>query len=139
MGAYKDAVAHLGGEPVRRLLFLNDSIYYFAAGLPALFERLFSSQADLCASHENVQFSAHLQSFCLSVCGSLVRGDIFRRFWTRYVPVQSRRWAIHKGEVGLSAALLPAAREVEVLYRAEEIASLDIEAGGIAVAKLAGA
>jgi hypothetical protein len=121
MGAYKDAIAHLAGETIDRLLLLNDSIYYFESGLVGLFERLLASRADLCASHENVQFTPHLQSFCLSVSGRLARSDAFQRFWSRYVPAGSRRWAIHKGEIGLSSALLPEAGSVEVIYQAQDL------------------
>lgn len=120
IGGYRDGYLALRAEEtLERLLFLNDSVYYFESGLSSLFERLMSSRADLSAPYENRQFTYHIQSFCLSLSGDLARHPDVSRFFERYVPVSSRRWAIHRGEFGLSRALTGAARDIEIVYPIE--------------------
>jgi hypothetical protein len=67
-GGYRDATLHLleNENPVR-LLYLNDSVYFFKKGLTQLFQELAGSEADVAGSFENWQHSYHIQSFCFSV------------------------------------------------------------------------
>lgn len=129
IGGYRDGYLALRDEEaLERLLFLNDSVYFFETGLSAFIERLMSSQADLSAPYENRQFTYHIQSFCLSLSRDLVRHPDVRRFFEEYEPVSSRRWAIHRGEFGLSHALVGAARGLEILYPIERLGENGAEA-----------
>ena len=122
IGGYRDGYLALRDDPgVERLLFLNDSVYFFREGIAALFERLMSSEADVAAPFENRQFHYHIQSFCLAISGSMMRDPSVRRFFDEYVPVSSRRWAIHRGEIGLSRALTGAARSIDIVYSADDL------------------
>ena len=122
IGGYRDGYLALReAEGLERLLFLNDSVYFFETGLRELLERLVSSKADVTAAYENRQFHYHLQSFCLALSREMVGHEAVRRFFAGYVPINSRRWAIHRGEVGLSEALVQAARTIEVVYRLEDL------------------
>lgn len=124
IGGYRDGYLSLCDDAaVQRLLLLNDSVYFFAEGLASFFERLMASEADVCAPFENRQFHYHIQSFCLSLSRRTMCHEAVRRFFADYIPVNSRRWAIHRGELGLSAALKDAARDIEILYPAERLAA----------------
>lgn len=121
-GGYKDAVHHLRDRhDVSRVLFLNDSVYYFERGLLPMLRRLQRSASDVCSGFENKELHYHFGSFCLSVSGDVFRNAEFQRFWREYVPVQSRRWAINKGEIGLSRMLLLLAENHDVIFPAAEL------------------
>jgi hypothetical protein len=117
IGGFQDATAFLYKHTdAERVLYLNDSVYFFREGLAELFERLANSKADVCSAFENWEIHYHFQSFCLSISGDMLRHPKVLKFWNDYLPVNSRRWAIDQGEVGFSRAMLPAAASIEVLY-----------------------
>jgi hypothetical protein len=127
IGGYRDGYLELRDDPrVERLLFLNDSVYFFRDGLTAFFDRLMGSQADVAAPFENRQHHYHIQSFCLAISGAMVRHPAVGRFFQSYLPINSRRWAIHEGEVALSRLLTATTDRIEILYRVEDL--LDHEA-----------
>lgn len=118
IGGYKDATRLLLAEADTppRLIYLNDSVYFFRYGLAEMLARLEASEADLCSAFENWEFTYHLQSFCFSVSPRMLRDKNFASFWNNYLPANSRLWAIQEGEIGMSRALLPAARSIDILY-----------------------
>ncbi|MDH4987955.1 hypothetical protein QEZ47_21020 [Aminobacter anthyllidis] len=68
IGGYRDATLYLlENEHPARLIYLNDSVYFFKKGLTGLFQDLAGSQADVTGSFENWQHAYHVQSFCFSV------------------------------------------------------------------------
>ncbi len=122
IGGYRDATLHVvEAHAPERLVYVNDSIYFFKEGLSELFSRLGSSQADICTAFENWEFRYHIQSFCFSVSRNLMQTDAFMGFWRDYIPANSRRWAIHKGEIGLSKAIVSHARGIEVVYNPNDL------------------
>ena len=124
VGGYQDATAFIKDNfSVDRLLYLNDSIYFFREGLTEFFTRLISSKADLCAPFENWEITYHVQSFCFSMSRHLLDSAAVDGFWKKYVPVNSRLWAIRRGEIGLSRAAVPNARTIDVLYTPKMIQS----------------
>lgn len=124
IGGYRDGYLALHDEPsLERLLILNDSVYFFERGLQAFFERLMSSTADISAPYENRQFHYHVQSFCISLSRRMATCEGVKRFFEDYIPVNSRRWAIHMGEIGLSDALTQSAESIEILYSTEHLVS----------------
>ncbi|MBX3583812.1 MAG: hypothetical protein KF810_18140 [Rhizobiaceae bacterium] len=123
-GGYQDGTAFIRASfPYERLIYVNDSVYFFRDGLENLFTRLATSKADVCTAFENWEFSYHVQSFCFSVSRHLMDTPDVRAFWLNYLPVSSRLWAIHKGEIGLSAAIAPNARSFDVVYTPNSIRS----------------
>ncbi|MDQ0346646.1 rhamnan synthesis F family protein [Ancylobacter vacuolatus] len=116
MGGYRDAILSFAGRAPERLLVLNDSVYYFRAGLTDLFQRLATSSCDVCAAYENWDHHYHIQSFCYSISRHVLEQPAFQRFWQRYLPVNVRRWAIHRGEVRSSRCMVRQARSIEVLF-----------------------
>lgn len=117
IGGYQDATLYLTRRiEAKRILYLNDSIYFFKDGLAPLIQSLISSKADVCSAFENWEIHYHFQSFCFSIASRILHHPDFVKFWENYLPVNSRRWAINKGEVAISRILLPIASSVEVLY-----------------------
>ena len=120
-GGYKDGVnIVLRRFDVDRLVIANDSVFYLAEGLDKLL-------ADLDQPHDFVGISEvydhhyHVASFLMSFGRRVVGSEAFRRFWRRYKPLGSRRWAIFRGEGELTAALLRAGFKPRVLYRAAHL------------------
>ena len=125
-GGYKDGISIIEkrfGVP-DRLILLNDSLFFFEKGLDEFIER-FDGDADLYAMTEVFEHHYHLGSFALSLGGVVLRSKRFRRYWKAYRPVSTRRWSIHKGEVGLTQTLMRAGFKPHVLYHgAKLLASL---------------
>lgn len=134
MGAFRDSTIYLNslGIDIDRVIYLNDSTYFFKSGLTDLFSRLATSKSDICAPFENWEIHYHIQSFCFSISGRIFKTTRFQKFWESYLPVNSRLWAINEGEVGLSRTMVPLAESIDIIYRPNnlrdslnEIQSLD--------------
>lgn len=123
IGGYRDGTLFLAraGVDVSRVLYVNDSIYFFKAGLTEMFQRMAQSAADITGTFENWEFFYHVQSFCFAVSGVVFRHEQFQAFWREYLPVNSRRWAIKRGEIGLSRAMLPIASSIDILYKPNDL------------------
>ena len=123
IGGYRDASLFLAeaDKHPSRVIYMNDSIYYFKNGLTELFNRLANSSSDICGTFENWEIHYHIQSFCFSVSGRLFMHNKFQGFWDRYLPVNSRLWAINSGEVGLSRTMIPIADSIDVVYRSNDL------------------
>lgn len=116
-GAYRDATLMIAKEfDPERVIYLNDSLYYFRRGLDGFVKRLINSNADLCGAFESWEKIHHVQSFAFSVSGSLFRNNSFQHFWKHYLPVSSRSWAVQKGEIALSRAMIPNAGKIDIIY-----------------------
>lgn len=123
IGGYRDGTLFLAQEDHNptRVIYMNDSIYYFKNGLTDLFNKLANSESDICGTFENWEIHYHIQSFCFSVSGCLFKHKKFQGFWENYLPVNSRLWAINAGEVGLSQSMVPIANSIDILYRANDL------------------
>ncbi|MEJ5018702.1 rhamnan synthesis F family protein [Ochrobactrum vermis] len=124
IGGYRDATLYLAStmkEPPSRVIYMNDSVYYFKENLERVFERLARSQADICGTFENWEHKYHIQSFCFSVSGALFKNDAFQRFWQDYIPVNSRLWAIQQGEIGLSQVMVPLSKQIEIIFQPKDL------------------
>ena len=119
IGAFRDSTLYLNSLNINisRLIYINDSVYFFNEGLLSLFLKLAESKSDICAPFENWEIHYHIQSFCFSVSGRIFKNDTFQNFWKNYVSVNSRLWAINEGEVGLSRTIVPLADSIEIIYR----------------------
>lgn len=120
-GAYKDAVVRLLDHPgLERLVLLNDSCHYIADNIAGFVAGLLGPQ-DMIGSHENFDPPYHLGSFALSFSGKVVRSPSFRHYWTDYLPVNTRRWAILRGEMGVSRAAILTGCKPHVIYSPERL------------------
>jgi hypothetical protein len=120
-GAYKDAVLPLlNYEPLERLVLLNDSCHYLVDKVPEFVNGLLGSH-DMIGAHENFDPPYHLGSFALSFSGRVVKSHSFRDFWTNYLPVNTRRWSILRGEMGVSRAAIQDGFKPHVIYSADRL------------------
>lgn len=124
-GCYKDAVQYLVRNEFqpRRLLILNDSVFYSSRGLTDFVSALLGPE-DVIASYENWGQCYHFQSFALSIDAAVYQSAAFRGFWKSYVPSNCRRLAIEFGEMKLSQALLDAARSTRVVYSVSALSGI---------------
>jgi len=123
IGAFRDVTLYLNSQKmdIERIIYMNDSTYFFKNGLTNLFSDLITSQFDICAPFENWEIHYHIQSFCFSISGRIFRNSNFQAFWRNYIPVNSRLWAINKGEVGLSRAMIPLAESIDIIYKPNKL------------------
>jgi hypothetical protein len=124
-GAYKDGVLfeldrfREGGE-INSLLLMNDSIYFPLHDPTEIFESMSSQKVDFWGLTENFEISYHVQSFFIVFNKSVVESDRFYQYWSRYKYNSTRRYAIYKGEIGLSRMLIRAGFCSAVAYPAED-------------------
>jgi len=116
-GGYKDGISIIRqrfGSP-QRLILLNDSLFFLDKGLDRFLSE-FDGDADLYAMTEVFEHHYHLGSFALSLGRRVWDNKYFERYWKRYRPISTRRWSVHKGEVGLTQTLMRAGFRPRVLY-----------------------
>lgn len=115
-GAYKDGVLSVLRDGIPdRLLLLNDSCFYDPANTGRLIEGLLGPEPYI-ASNENFAPYYHATSFAMSFSRTVADSRAFRDFWRNYVPVNARNWAIKRGELSLSVALLRAGYVPKILF-----------------------
>ena len=116
-GCYKDAFLALPPETYRRrLLLVNDSLFCFPEQIDAMISELTPDDSATVATNENYEFKYHLQSFAVSVAGTTAQSMEFRKFWSRYMPITTRRHAINAGEKKLTTLLRRESVPIRVLY-----------------------
>ena len=115
-GGYKDGIAHIYArmEP-DRLLLLNDSTFWLAEKAEAFIGRMLS-EGDFVAATETHERHYHVGSFALSFSAAVCADKAFVSFWSAYRLSNSRRHAIHNGEVALTRSLMAAGWMPRVLY-----------------------
>lgn len=121
-GAYKDGIEYIlerESDP-ERVVIVNDSIFFFARGLDKLLADLDGPQ-DLIGATEVLEIHYHVQSFMMSFGRQVLRNARFRKFWKKYRPVSTRRWSIHKGEVGLTRMLTRIGFRPHILFQAPQL------------------
>ena len=121
-GGYKDGISIIEkrfGVP-DRLILLNDSLFYFNEGLDRLIEAL-DGDDDLIGMCEDFYHYYHIQSFAVSFSKKVLEHARLRRYWRKFRPVSTRRWAIGKGERGLTRQLLRAGFKPRIIYSAAQL------------------
>jgi hypothetical protein len=121
-GAYQDGIRFVQEHypKLERMIVANDSVFYFLGRTDALVEAL-SSDHDLIGVSEVFEHHYHVASFLLSFGPAILRSDAFRNFWSRYLPLGTRRWAILRGEGILSRDLVRAGFKPHILWRARDL------------------
>lgn len=120
-GAYKDGLLELINvqsrtKDLKKLIFLNDSCFIRSNGVQEMFDKLIDDSYDVCAAFENFQYKYHLQSFCLSVSGSVFFHAKFLNFWKYYIPFSSRPHSINSGEKGLTHCIMKITQRINVIF-----------------------
>ncbi len=106
-GAYKDGIHILRErvEDIDRLILMNDSVFYFPKGLEDVFSKLLGPEPFIGLT-EVFEHHYHVQSFLVSFGRDVLEHKVFLQYWNNYKPISTRRWSIHKGEVGLTRAVV---------------------------------
>jgi hypothetical protein len=121
-GAYKDGIAIIRSRysNIDRLIIMNDSMFFFEKGLDHLIAAL-DGEDDFIGLTEVLEIHYHVQSFMLSFGRRVLYHEKFLNYWQKYRPISTRRWAIHKGEVGLTRRLTRAGFKPVVLYHGGQL------------------
>lgn len=116
-GGYKDAFAYARDRKlaIKRLLLLNDSLFFSEKGLGAFLDRMLGPE-DVIGAFENWGEDHHIASYALSVSSHVIAAPPFQAFWRGYLPISNRIHAIENGEKKLSHAALAAARSSRIVY-----------------------
>jgi hypothetical protein len=117
IGAYKDTLDILSDRfgPESHLILANDSVYYDRNQIDDLIARSLDHPG-FGAVTETFEGKHHAQSYFLSFAPAVRTSGAFRKFWREYLPLSTRKWAIGKGEVGLSRALRAGGIAVQPLW-----------------------
>ncbi len=121
-GGYKDGVGIVFRrfQNVERLIIANDSVFYIEEGLDRFLSALDGSE-DFIGVSEVFEHHYHVASFLISFGPKVLKDPVFRRFWARYLPLQTRMWAIMEGEGELTKRLVNAGHRPHILFRAEDL------------------
>jgi hypothetical protein len=96
---------HADMSQTRRVAYFNDSVFYPLQVASPLRDWL-GGPDETSALYLNLEARPHLQSFAFYVAGSALLEPNSNAFWRNYYPSDQRMYAIRKGELGLSKALL---------------------------------
>jgi hypothetical protein len=123
-GGYRDGIRILQRRcnNIERLILLNDSLFYFENGLDALVRGL-DGEHDVIGMTEVFEHHYHIGSYAISVSRAVLQNPRFQRYWKKYRPIPTRRWSIHKGEVGLTRMLMEAGFKPHILYHGAQLTS----------------
>lgn len=129
-GSYKDGILwayrnlqHQIPE-LKRLLMLNDSVFYSRQGLNEFFSGLIETNSPVYGATINYQKIPHIGSFCISVNSDIVRNKKFKKYWRKYRKTDLRAHTIKFGELELSrllAKISPSEPPLEVLFSGQEV------------------
>ncbi len=129
IGGYKDAYLHLHNKGhlklINKLVFANDSVVYPQKYVKQLFTKLVSSRSNMTGYSHVQEIHYHIQSFLFSCDNTLINDKLFVKFWKKYLPIDRRRYMIHKGEVGITKVALKTGGSVDVLNDISDILNQD--------------
>ena len=107
-GSYKEGLLylykHIDCRNIKSVTILNDSVYYLKENFPKLIE--LSRSAHFFGLTENKDFHYHISSYALFISNKILTADIFKNFWEKYQPTNSRKDIIMNGEIKLSKILI---------------------------------
>jgi lipopolysaccharide biosynthesis protein len=130
IGGYKDAYLYLHKQGylklINKLVFANDSVIYPQKYIKEIFEKLVSSKAGMTGYSHVQEIHYHIQSFLFSCDKNLINDKLFIKFWNKYLPIDRRRYMIHKGEVGITKAVLKTGLKIEILNDISEILNQEL-------------
>jgi hypothetical protein len=103
-GAYQDGIRFLQSlrTPPKRVLFVNDSIFFSPGGIEKLVADLDTDDHPYVGCSENFEWHYHVGSFLFSIGQEVFASKAFRAFWKQYFPFSTRYYSINCGEVRLT-------------------------------------
>lgn len=142
-GGFKDASLLLqryqadGRGDIERVIYLNDSIMTFSATEEGIIDHLDNDDIPFAGITENYHRSHHVGSFAMSVSGDVFNHPVVRRYWKRYTPISTRRYAIGRGELGFSKAVRRAGFIPDVRWTLTRIKAILAEKDLVFITKIA--
>jgi len=127
-GAYQAGIRYVHNLPIysnlERILFANDSVYYFPDSENFL-DNILNVDGNWIAMFVNFQQSIHAQSFFQIFNRELFTNNAFLDFWSNYYPTNFRHRVINNGELKLAGLLIEAGFFPKPFVTAELIESSD--------------
>jgi len=107
-GGYRCGILKvLNDNKPKRLIILNDSIFYQTRGLDNFVAEMSENiDKEFIAATENFEFDHHGGSFALSFGKNLINDKRFVSYWRNYRNSEFRPKVIKKGELGLSSLII---------------------------------
>lgn len=106
-GAYKTGVLEIYRQnlPIKNLLIANDSVHAPLHDLSIMHEKMEAHDYDFWGVTDNFHQRYHIGSYYVFFNEKIVSSEKFKQFWLDFKDKNSRRHAIHKGEIALSSLL----------------------------------
>jgi hypothetical protein len=122
-GAIREMLAMLDlpRPETERLLIVNDSVYGPLVPMTDILRRADLEEADFWGLTESWQHRYHLQSYFLLVNRHVMLNPAWQTFWDNVRQVSSKRWVIHRYEIGLTQTLLRAGIRCRSLWPYHEL------------------
>ncbi|ABD89720.1 rhamnan synthesis F family protein [Rhodopseudomonas palustris] len=117
-GAYRDGIMSIPDLPSTQCLVLaNDSVYGPLFPLDELLGRCDPEVFDVWGATDSEEIAYHLQSYFLVFYGRAIKSRAFWRFWFWFPNIDSRKFVIKCGEIGLTQRLVKAGLRVGAVYK----------------------
>ncbi len=107
LSARDEPALGIKGIRFRRLLYCNDSVFYLDRNDPRKFSQHLITSDDPLDRHDgNYYKTYHVSSWCFQMTHTVLNAQAFVKFWKIYRPVNSRRHAINRGELGSEQSIV---------------------------------
>jgi hypothetical protein len=106
------------------LILVNDTLYWFENSENVI-QRL--RKHEWSCLYLNLEKHTHAQSFLLRFDNKVINSSAFQSFWAQYLPLNSKRHLIHRGEIALTTELLSGGFNVFSIVNPELLDGADIE------------
>lgn len=120
---YKTATLYLLeslDELPEKILYINDSCYYFGDATSKFFDKFFDKQYDVIAPFEvtlsGIYSPWHLSAWCFSISKEFFLSLEFLNFWNCYAGIHNKNYAIRNGEHQLTNVALIYSGKVKAIY-----------------------
>jgi hypothetical protein len=124
-GSYQYATRHLRqlaeNVPVWQIIYCNDSVFIRPSRFTQLLAKIRAADDDYLGMTETFEFHYHVSSWFFAISRKTFDAPPFQRFWAKYRPGSSRFHSIHKGEIGLSQALIRGGIYPSVLFTGKTV------------------
>lgn len=132
IGGYKDVYLHLHDKGylklINKLIFANDSVVYPQKFIKELFNKLVTNKSAMTGYSHVQEIHYHIQSFLFACDNTLINDKLFIKFWMKYLPIDRRRYMIHKGEVGITKSVIKTGVAITILNDISRILNTDMSA-----------
>jgi hypothetical protein len=107
-------------ELPQKILYVNNSCYYFGDEKNKFFENFFDKKFDFISPFENTLHGLyspwHLSSWCFSVSKNFFLSTEYLQFWNSYKDIRNKFYAIRNGEHLLTKVALTYSGKLKAVY-----------------------